>query len=80
MLAMLRSLRENDVLSRFIIAMALVAGATGAVAAMSECQADCEKNYKYCTANKKSSESTCKAEYEKCRKKCAKEAGKPSPT
>ena len=67
-------------LSRLLLAMVLAGGAASALAQMSECQADCEKNYKYCTANKKSSESVCKVEYEKCRKQCAKHDGKPSPT
>jgi hypothetical protein len=73
------SAAEIAVLSRVILAAVLLSGATGATAAMSECQAGCEKTYKYCAANKKSSESVCKTEYEKCRKQCAKKQGKPSP-
>ena len=62
-----------------MLAMLLIGGAAGASAAMSECQSDCEKNYKYCTTNRTMSQNACKIEYERCRKKCAKEDGDPSP-
>lgn len=62
-----------------LAALLLVAGAT-AGATMSVCQADCEKNYKYCVDKRASSERTCRAEYEKCRRNCAKKDGKPSPS
>jgi hypothetical protein len=71
---------EIAVLSRLLFVVMLVAGATGTSAAISECQAGCEKNYKYCTTNGKSSANTCKMEYEKCRKQCVKKDGTPSPS
>ena len=67
-------------LSRLMLALVLVGGSAGTLAAMSECQADCEKNYKYCTTNGKMSANACKLEYEKCRKGCVKNDGKPSPS
>ena len=67
-------------LPRLMLAMLLVGGAAGASAAMSECQSDCEKSYKYCTTNGTMSQNACKIEYEKCRKKCLKKDGKPSPS
>jgi hypothetical protein len=62
-----------------MLAMLLVGGAADASAAMSECQSDCENSYKYCTTNRTMSQNACKIEYEKCRKKCAKKDGEPSP-
>jgi hypothetical protein len=61
-----------------MLALSLVA-VSGAAPAMSECQKDCEKQYKYCTTAGKMSEKSCRAEYEKCRKKCTKTEGSPSP-
>ena len=66
-------------LSRLTLALVLVGGSTAALAAMSECQTGCEKNYKYCSTNGKMSPTSCKVEYEKCRKQCVKKDGKPSP-
>ena len=66
-------------LSRIMLALSLVA-VSGAALAMSECQADCEKQYKYCATAGKMGEKSCRAEYEKCRRKCAKKEGSPSPT
>jgi len=71
---------EAGVLSRIMLALALVLASGAALSSMSECQSDCEKKYKSCATSRKMSESACRAEYEKCRKACAKKAGSPSPT
>lgn len=68
-----RSHPEVALLPRLMLAMLLFGGAAGAWAAMSECQSDCEKKYKYCTTSGNMSPNACKIDYEKCRKKCAKE-------
>ena len=66
-------------LSKIVLLIGLaVVGATTA-AAMSDCQRTCEQNYKYCSTKRKATESTCRAEYEKCRRNCAKREGKPGP-
>jgi hypothetical protein len=65
---------------RTLLAALLLAAGASAGATMSPCQADCEKTYKYCVDRRASSERTCRAEYEKCRRTCAKKDGKPSPT
>ena len=66
-------------LSRAMIALALLAITSAGWAAMSECQADCEKTYKYCVDKRAKSENACRVDYEKCRKQCAKKEGKPGP-
>ena len=71
--------REIVVPSRFLLALSFVFVAFSAGAAMSECQADCEKNYKYCVDKRAKSENACRVDYEKCRKACAKKEGKPGP-
>jgi len=71
---------EAAVLSRTLFALAVVLASGTALSAMDECQADCETQYKYCSTNRKMSESACRAQYEKCRKACAAKAGTPSPT
>jgi hypothetical protein len=72
--------RETGVLSRILLALALFVASGAALSSMTECQSDCEKKYKSCATARKMSESACRAEYEKCRKACAKKAGSPSPT
>ena len=67
-------------LSRFRFALALVLASGAALPSMSECQADCEIQYKACATNRKMTESGCRAQYEKCRRECAKKEGSPSPT
>jgi hypothetical protein len=67
-------------LIRLMFSLLLVVSSAGTSAALSECQADCEKNYKHCTTDGKLSPNACKIEYEKCRKQCVKKDGKPSPT
>jgi hypothetical protein len=70
---------EIAVLSRIMLGLALVAASGSALATMTECQSECEKQYKYCSTSRKMSESACRAQYEKCRKACAKKDGKTSP-
>jgi hypothetical protein len=72
--------QESQVLQRFMLALALVLASGTALSTMTECQADCETQYKACSTNRKMSESGCRAQYEKCRQACAKKAGSPSPT
>ena len=76
---MVPSTLEARVIPRIILALAVALGSTMALAAMSECQADCEAQYKSCSTNRKMTESNCRAQYEKCRKACAKKAGSPAP-
>jgi hypothetical protein len=71
---------ETAVFARIMFALALVVASGAALSSMTECQSDCEKKYKSCATGRKMSESACRAEYEKCRKACAKKAGSPSPT
>ena len=66
-------------LPRIMFALALALASGAALSAMSECQADCETQYKACATNRKMTESSCRAQYEKCRKACARKAGSPSP-
>jgi hypothetical protein len=71
--------RRSDVLPRVLLMLSFVFAGASAVAAMSECQAECEKNYKYCVDKRAKSEKACRVDYEKCRQQCAKKEGKPGP-
>jgi hypothetical protein len=68
------------VLSRLMLTLVLLGASAAASAQMSDCQSSCEKNYKYCSTNTKTSPNACKIEYEKCRKQCVKKDGTPSPS
>ena len=70
---------ETPVIPRFILALSVALASSTALAAISECQASCETQYKSCATNRKMTESNCRAQYEKCRKACAKKAGSPAP-
>lgn len=70
---------EAAVLSRFLLTLSILVASATAGAAMSECQADCETNYKYCIDKRTKSENACRVDYEKCRKACEKKEGKPGP-
>jgi hypothetical protein len=72
------SFRGAAALPSIMLAAALVMASGAALAKMSECQEDCEKNYKTCVNSGKKSERSCRTDYEKCRKACVKKEGKPS--
>jgi hypothetical protein len=63
--------------SALTLALALALGSAGVLAKTSECMADCESKYKACASSGKTSERTCRGDYEKCRRACSKKSGTP---
>jgi hypothetical protein len=68
------SLPGGHLVSRSLLAVALVLACGSAFSAMSECETKCEKSYKSCGTSGKSTPNACLAEREKCRKSCNKKA------
>jgi hypothetical protein len=58
--------------TKVLITAALLFASAMALAAMSECETDCENVYKACATSGKMSERACRVERENCRKACLK--------
>jgi len=55
-----------------VLLLALSVASGHVWAKVSECETDCDKNYKYCISSGKGSSQSCRVAHEKCRKACLK--------
>jgi hypothetical protein len=60
------------VTSRLLPALATLLASMSAIAQMSDCEAECERIYKYCMTNQRETPNQCMTSLEICRKSCLK--------